>query len=515
MGYFDPRTGTWNEGMPPGMESLDLATEYARPLNIAFHEAYSTPYSNYPDPNIAVPKEAIPLSQVNEYRVSRGMNPITQGQYDTPGGVMGGYANDSPQISTQPLSNLVKPQQKFVPPTSDAERQQQAYDYRMSQPKTANYVRNNTTGAVQDLPSYQPQQSRPAGQVSGAQATGDMVNNLISLGQRQNIPRDQLAAMVQYQASAQPGSPSAEDLYRQSFQYGTPVKDLIAAHSAIGSGSAAREKDQLGLMKTRAEIANLTAKPTSEYDKKIAEFRAQRDILGAMTPEERQKDAAKRAGIVLKPGEIYNETTGQVSISPNSTAGRKLQGEAIATRKGLTAVEDQIDRVGMLAKDLLADKNLERAVGWWDALTPVWLATSPQGKTDVRSSIENLQELLQTKGLTELRASGVAPGSITEKEWTKFSAMIANIDPRLSEDAFKKELGRVLSNVAAGKQNVAETRRQEQIRFGDNWDRGGNSAPPPDAAPSVPIKVTSLNEAMKLKSGTRFIDPNGVERVRP
>ena len=475
MGYFDQRTGTWNEGMPPGMESLNLAREYARPLNVAYNDMFSAPMSDYPAPQ------------------------QTMGQF---------FQQNQPEQPPQ--------QQEFVPPTSDAERQQQAYDYRMSQPKTANYVRNNTTGAVQDLPSYQPQQqARPVGQVSGAQATGDMVNNLISLGQRQNIPRDQLAAMVQYQASAQPGSPSAEDLYRQSFQYGTPIKDLIAAHSAVGSGSAAREKDQLGLMKTRAEIANLTAKPTSEYDKKIAEFRAQRDILGAMTPEERQKDAAKRAGIVLKPGEIYNETTGQVSVSPNSTAGRKLQGEAIATQKGLTAVEDQIDRVGMLAKDLLDDKNLERAVGWWDALTPVWLATSPQGKTDVRSSIENLQELLQTKGLTELRASGVAPGSITEKEWSKFSAMIANIDPRLSEDAFKKELGRVLSNVAAGKQNVAETRRQEQIRFGDNWGRGGNSAPPPAAAPSGPIKVTSLNEAMKLKSGTRFIDPNGVERVRP
>ena len=448
MGYFDQRTGTWNEGVPPGMESLDLATEYARPLNIAFNEAYSTPYSNYPDPNLAVPQQT--MSQFVEQ--SRQKQPAQQ--------------------------------QEFVPPTSDAERQQQAYDYRMSQPKTANYVRNNTTGAVQDLPSYQPQQqARPAGQVSGAQATGDMVNNLISLGQRQNIPRDQLAAMVQYQASAQPGSPSAEDLYRQSFQYGTPIKDLIAAHSAIGSGSAAREKERLDLDAKRSTISHTNA----QTDK------LQRDAMHSERTRTMSPEA--RLAYEFKNG-LIDQGTYETAIA-GTPGGREAAKKVVAKEKA--TVKSLADREKLDASyksqmskfdDMLADidklidqkgkakDELKSYAGPYDQLTPAIFPTASRGM----SALEPLRNKYTMKNLAEAKKeAGQSFGAMAVKEWPRFE----NMDTYLSPDTNDKVLAENLqeSRIKLNKvRNDVTAAYEAKIR--------GSAAP---VAPAAAASVTPSN----------------------
>ena len=407
MGYFDQRTGTWNEGMPPGMESLDLATEYARPLNVAFNEAYSTPYSNYLDPNIAVPRQ-------------------TMSQF---------FRQDQPEQPAQ--------QQEFIPPTSDAERQQQAYDYRMSQPKTANYVRNNTTGAVQDLPSYQPQQqASPTGQVSGAQATGDMVNNLISLGQRQNIPRDQLSAMVQYQASAQPGSPSAEDLYRQSFQYGTPIKDLIAAHSAVGSGSAAREKERLDLEAKRSTISHTNA----QTDK------LQRDAMHSERTRTMSPEA--RLAYEFKNGLIDQGTyeTAIAGTPGGREAAKKVVAKEKATAKGVVDQEkravDYKTQTGRLDEmlgeiDKLLDPagrakdELKAYAGPYDQFTPVVFPTAARGQ----SALETLRNKLTIRNLSEAKKEADQSfGAMAVKEWPRFENMHAYLDPSTNDKVLAENL---------------------------------------------------------------------------
>lgn len=456
MGYFDQRTGTWNEGMPPGMESLNLATDYPAPQQ-------------------------------------------TMGQF---------FQQNQPEQPPQ--------QQEFVPPTSDAERQQQAYDYRMSQPKTANYVRNNTTGAVQDLPPYQPQ-ARPTGQVSGAQATGDMVNNLISLGQRQNIPRDQLAAMVQYQASAQPGSPSAEDLYRQSFQYGTPIKDLIAAHSAIGSGSAAREKERLDLDAKRSTISHTNA----QTDK------LQRDAMHSERTRTMSPEA--RLAYELKNGLIDQSTydTAMAGTQGGKAAAAKAVATEKATAKGVVDQEkravDYKTQTGRLDEmlgeiDKLLDpagraKNeLKAYAGPYDQLTPVVFPTAARGQ----SALETLRNKLTIRNLSEAKKEADQSfGAMAVKEWPRFENMHAYLDPSTNDKVLAENLRDYRVKLQKARNDIDAAYQAKSA--------GGSAAPvapaaaasAPDATPSGPIKVTSLDEAMKLKSGTRFIDPNGVERVRP
>jgi hypothetical protein len=63
-----------------------------------------------------------------------------------------------------------------------------------------------------------------------------------------------------------------------------------------------------------------------------------------------------------------------------------------------------------------------------------------------------LKEIAQKTGVVQLRAAGVAPGPITEREWPKFERAVGNLDLSQSEESLVKQLGDVykyLNNVAS------------------------------------------------------------------
>lgn len=282
------------------------------------------------------------------------------------------------------------------------------------------------------------------------------------------------------------------------------------------------EKENLALQKQRAELAQLQAKPSSEYDKAIAQERAKRDIFATMPPAMREAEEVKRLGIKLKPGERYNMGNGEVELIPGSEPYRKQVGEVREESIGLKGLDrvigNMLDRVAAVEKS----PGLSSAVGFWDAATPAFASLwNAQDKATARSYITNLQEYLETKGLADLRASGVAPGSITEKEWSKFRTMVGNIDPTMDEESFKKELSKLKQYAANARAEAAAKEVALKKQYGPMWEKYAvSSGQPSDSAPQSAVqggavRVGSVNEAMKLKSGTRFIDPNGVERVRP
>ena len=102
--------------------------------------------------------------------------------------------------------------------------------------------------------------------------------------------------------------------------------------------------------------------------------------------------------------------------------------------------------------------------------------------------------------------------------------MIAG-NPRMDADEIKKNIDRkqALEARAAsklGRAYAAGGYSKDQIKelLGDAavyLESGAPSVTDPSNNAVGAVKVNSVNEAMKLKSGTRFIDPNGVERVRP
>ena len=282
------------------------------------------------------------------------------------------------------------------------------------------------------------------------------------------------------------------------------------------------EKENLGLQKQRAELAQLQAKPLSEYDKTMQQERAKRDIFASMPPSMREAEEVKRLGIKLKPGERYNMEKSEIELIPGSAPYNKQAGEVREESIGLKGLNrvigNMLDRVDAVEKA----PGLSSAVGFWDAATPALASGwNAEDKATARSYITNLQEYLETKGLADLRASGVAPGSITEKEWSKFRTMVGNIDPTMDEKSFQKELNNLKQYAANARAEAAAKEAALKKQYGPMWEKYAvSSGQPSDSAPQSAVqggavRVGSVNEAMKLKSGTRFIDPNGVERVRP
>lgn len=279
------------------------------------------------------------------------------------------------------------------------------------------------------------------------------------------------------------------------------------------------EKENLALQKQRAELAQLQAKPLSEYDKTMQQERAKRDIFASMPPSMREAEEVKRLGIKLKPGERYNMEKSEIELIPGSAPYNKQAGEVREESIGLKGLNrvigNMLDRVDAVEKA----PGLSSAVGFWDAATPALASGwNAEDKATARSYITNLQEYLETKGLADLRASGVAPGSITEKEWSKFRTMVGNIDPTMDEKSFQKELNNLKQYAANARAEAAAKEAALKKQYGPMWEKYAVSAETAPAAPveqSGIVRVKSVNDAMKLKSGTRFIDPNGVERVRP
>jgi len=145
-----------------------------------------------------------------------------------------------------------------------------------------------------------------------------------------------------------------------------------------------------------------------------------------------------------------------------------------------------LNRLEEIVNDLKATPNLSAAVGAVEGRLHPLIAFSPQQKSNAASKITNLKEYLQTKGLEDLRRAGVAPGSVTEKEWSKFAARAGNIDPALSEKEFNRELDNLLRDVNAAR---------EKITTGGG--AGGEAGKPEGIAPGATVV-----SRQKLKDGS-------------
>ncbi len=247
------------------------------------------------------------------------------------------------------------------------------------------------------------------------------------------------------------------DISRQAMQVlqdpSIPMAQKIQAYQALNKGQ------DLASVKQQAEIKNINAK-TAEIERgeggkdpeKVALYKmyqsmpdgADKDAFGRMI------GASEGAGVKLKPGERYNSTTGEVELVKGSEGWRKQEAAKLKSGVEKQALSSSFSEVARRVSDM-ESKGYDAATGWWDAMAPVWMTINPSDKSDARSRIKNLQEYLQTKGLLDLRKSGVAPGSVTEREWSKFAAMIGNVDPELSDKAFGEEIARIKTVMEAFK----------------------------------------------------------------
>lgn len=223
-----------------------------------------------------------------------------------------------------------------------------------------------------------------------------------------------------------------------------------------------------------AQTLKLTqGKEETTYEKELAKIRA-------------QETAAKTPGTMeYKRDQELNDKRAKVSKMADSTK-RYADDTAASMERAIADIlgttPDKLPE--MLGQNTGAAQGaVSNAVGNLDARWPNVLKF--QDTRNTSSAIESLKSKAQMFGLSELRKSGVAPGSITEKEWPKFESLLANIDPTLGEEAFVKQLADIYQQVKSGR-NAGALDYSQMI--------DGNA---PDEAPDEPVTMQDVFDTAK------------------
>jgi hypothetical protein len=236
----------------------------------------------------------------------------------------------------------------------------------------------------------------------------------------------------------------------------------------------------------------------SGIEYQINQRTGEKSILNKPAREDRfESSTDPKSGIEYQT----NVRTGERSVL-NKPAGDRLQ---TADKKMLWDSEDKLINLDATLS------NLDRAA----ALAPKAKAGYfPISRAQVGAGLFNDQESKDTLELNQLLSpeaiktmAETLSGATTNFELQKFEEVLA--DPSSPPDLKLKTIARMRS--LAERQKDLLTSRAAEIR-GGTPGRGPQGAS--QAGGNLP-RVSSPEEAMKLPPGTRFIDPNGVERVRP
>ena len=135
----------------------------------------------------------------------------------------------------------------------------------------------------------------------------------------------------------------------------------------------------------------------------------------------------------------YNQNN-ELEVVPGSKTDIKNKDSLEKAKTALTTTDEF---TGALIRDidqLLGNPATDSAVGMFQGreIYPTWM--QGQKSVDANSLIESLKNKLSVQGLTKIRQSGTAPGSITEKEWPIFQSAIGNIDKVQGSEQFREQL---------------------------------------------------------------------------
>ncbi|MEN6407893.1 MAG: hypothetical protein ABFC77_15675 [Thermoguttaceae bacterium] len=202
----------------------------------------------------------------------------------------------------------------------------------------------------------------------------------------------------------------------------------------------------------------LTAPQREEEARQRAEDRKEEQAIKLEQAAQLAKDRNALLQAQIEGNNAYKQATLGIQQQgldiKKDAAQQKIDAATEKKNTQQDAYLGSLNRLEEIVNDLKAAPNLSAAVGAVEGRLPALVAFSPQEKSNAASKIKNLQEYLQTKGLEDLRRAGVAPGSVTEKEWSKFAARAGNIDPTLSEKEFGRELDNLLRDVNAARNKL-------------------------------------------------------------
>ena len=197
----------------------------------------------------------------------------------------------------------------------------------------------------------------------------------------------------------------------------------------------------------------------------------------------------------LSPGERFRQD-GTVEIIPGTSQFRKQKDKHASDKGALDAIDIKTQNAISKINSILSEDNkgaFESNFGGYNAYGTRLL---PGNTQNVRNDIESLKSDLKAAGLEIIRSGG-SIGQMTQQEWPIVEQMIAKIDPKLSEEEARTELGKVrafLENIAknakskyedewGGSQFSAQTGKQDS----------GKNEPTVKQAPPAAIEMLRKN----------------------
>ncbi len=294
-------------------------------------------------------------------------------------------------------------------------------------PAPQNFIRNNRTGAMTSL-DYAAPGGSGVDPASGRRVAPDVWADGPQTLQR--LMQSDGTTLVAKKVPAMDGfgrQSSSVQYSRETPDYLNPLKrkELDYRKKVADVARAEQEKSPTG--------RGTWSRPF-ESNGKLFQFHSGTGELRPVMADGQQLDGAGAAKV--QKAKLAAENTRNYA----NTAADTLESQ-IADIFGT----DRANLAQMLSTDNTsqAARKIAPAVGIWDQRLP----TLFQKTKDIESAITALKNSAQRFGLTELRKAGVAPGTITEKEWAKFETALANIDPSLGEEAFVKQMRDMYANI--------------------------------------------------------------------
>jgi len=216
------------------------------------------------------------------------------------------------------------------------------------------------------------------------------------------------------------------------------------------------------------------------------------DEAGIFEALQRGGTETNQSALPQPPVDMRYNQNNELEVVPGSKTDIKNKATLQKAKTELSTTEEF---TGALMRDidqLLGDPNrkkdgkpaptkehpgLESSLGMFQGRSFYPTFAHGQGAVDANSLIESLKNKLSVQGLTKIRQSGTAPGSITEKEWPIFQSAIGNIDKVQSGEQFKDQL-RLIREAANNFREAAKTNYQNMT---ENNQSPANNIPPPPA----------------------------------
>lgn len=290
-----------------------------------------------------------------------------------------------------------------------------------------------------------------------------------SMEEKARVGRDYLKAMVQ--------------------RYGDPAKAWAAYNAGPGAVDAALAKGGNWLQSMPAETQAYVSKNMRQMGGGQSNMRQiASGGAPAAKPTAQRMSPAEVMGEGLDPTVVYYRGPDGV---PKAVGGQaKPQAKAGGEAYSQSAI-DAFDRAIKSASGLQKHRGLAAGVGMpsinpFDGNLAGFIAPG-SAAADFRTSLDTMKAQVFLPMVQSMKGMG----ALSNAEGAKLTAALGNLDPAQSETQFKQSLKQIVDDLTYYKNRAS---------------KGGQSA--------GPVKVRSIQEAMKLAPGTPFIDPKGVRRIR-